>query len=123
PSGGAGPRRLRGGRSPARRDRGVWLGGPGRGGRLPARAPRSVSRELVYGRRAVREALRGRREVLELWVSERAAKSEPWLQDTTVRLQVKPERDLSEAAGSRDHQGVVAWCEPYPYADAYELAG
>jgi 23S rRNA (guanosine2251-2'-O)-methyltransferase len=35
---------------------------------------------------------------------------------------VKPERDLSEAAGTRDHQGVVAWCEPYRYADAYELA-
>ena len=33
-------------------------------------------------------------------------------------MNVKPERELSEAAGSRDHQGVVAWCEPYPYADA-----
>ena len=36
--------------------------------RLRARAAR-VTRELVYGRNAVREALRGRREVLELWVS------------------------------------------------------
>jgi 23S rRNA (guanosine2251-2'-O)-methyltransferase len=35
---------------------------------------------------------------------------------------VKPERLLSEAAGTRDHQGVVAWCEPFRYADAYELA-
>ena len=26
------------------------------------------------------------------------------------------------AAGTRDHQGVVAWCEPYRYADAWELA-
>ena len=26
-------------------------------------------------------------------------------------------------AGTRDHQGVVAWCEPFRYADAYELAG
>jgi 23S rRNA (guanosine2251-2'-O)-methyltransferase len=32
------------------------------------------------------------------------------------------ERDLTEAAGTRDHQGVIAWCEPYKYADAYELA-
>ena len=32
------------------------------------------------------------------------------------------ERELTEAAGSPDHQGVVAWCEPYPYADAWELA-
>ena len=38
-----------------------------------------MTRELIYGRNAVREALRGRREVLELWVSERAAASLEWL--------------------------------------------
>ena len=38
------------------------------------------------------------------------------------RVQVKPERELTEAAGTRDHQGVVAMVEPYRYADAYELA-
>jgi 23S rRNA (guanosine2251-2'-O)-methyltransferase len=82
-----------------------------------------VTRELVYGRRPVREALRGPREVLELWVGERALKSEPWLREVErPRVQVKPERELSEAAETRDHQGVVAWCEPYRYADAYELA-
>jgi 23S rRNA (guanosine2251-2'-O)-methyltransferase len=80
-----------------------------------------VTREQVYGRRPVREALRGRREVLELWATERAVNAEPWLRDG-VRVQVKPERELSEAAGTRDHQGVVAWTEPYRYADAYELA-
>jgi 23S rRNA (guanosine2251-2'-O)-methyltransferase len=82
-----------------------------------------VSREQVYGRRPVREALRGPREVLELWATERAVKSEPWLRETErPRVQVKLERDLSEAAGTRDHQGVVAWTEPFHYADAYELA-
>jgi 23S rRNA (guanosine2251-2'-O)-methyltransferase len=81
-----------------------------------------VTREQVYGRRAVREALRGRREVLELWATERALRSETWLRETDrPRVHVKPERDLSEEAGTRDHQGVLAWCEPYPYADAYEL--
>ena len=79
-----------------------------------------MTRDQVYGRRAVREALRGRRGVLELWASERAAAAEPWLHEGP-RLQVKPDRELSEAAGTRDHQGVLAWCEPYPYADAYEL--
>jgi 23S rRNA (guanosine2251-2'-O)-methyltransferase len=83
-----------------------------------------VTREVVYGRRAVREVLRGRRSVLELWASERALTGEPWLQsDDGLRVQVKPERVLSEAASTRDHQGVVAFCEPYRYADAYELAG
>lgn len=82
-----------------------------------------MTRELVYGRRAVREALRGRREVLELWASERALAAELWLRDDTpVRVHAKAERVLTEAAGTRDHQGVVAWCEPYRYADARELA-
>ncbi len=79
-----------------------------------------MNRELVYGRRPVREALRGRRQVLELWASERATR-EPWLSEGP-RVSVKPERELSEAAGTRDHQGLVAWCEPFRYADAYELA-
>jgi 23S rRNA (guanosine2251-2'-O)-methyltransferase len=80
-----------------------------------------VTRDLVYGRNAVREALRGRRAVLELWASERAAGALDWL-DEGPRPRVKRERELTEAAGSPDHQGVVAWCEPYPYADAWELA-
>jgi len=72
----------------------------------------------------VREALRGRREVLELWASENALKSEEWLREVEKpRVQTRLERDLSDAAGTRDHQGVVAWCEPFRYADAFELAG
>jgi 23S rRNA (guanosine2251-2'-O)-methyltransferase len=81
-----------------------------------------VTRDQVYGRRPVREALRGRREVLELWATERAIATEDWLRDTSLRVQVKLERDLTDAAGNRDHQGVVAWTEPYRYADAWELA-
>ncbi len=80
-----------------------------------------MTRELVYGRNAVREALRGRREVLELWASERAAATLAWLSEGP-RAQVRKERELNELAGSQDHQGVVAWCEPYPYVDAWELA-
>ena len=80
-----------------------------------------MTRDLVYGRNAVRELYRGPREALETWVTERAATQIPWL-DAGPRPQVKPERALAEAAGSRDHQGVVAWCEPFRYADAWELA-
>jgi 23S rRNA (guanosine2251-2'-O)-methyltransferase len=79
-----------------------------------------LTADLVYGRRAVREALRGRREVLEVFATERAATGEPWLAEARVRVQ--PERELTERAGTRDHQGVVARVEPYRYADAYELA-
>ncbi|TMK69651.1 MAG: 23S rRNA (guanosine(2251)-2'-O)-methyltransferase RlmB [Actinobacteria bacterium] len=82
-----------------------------------------MTRDQVYGRRGVREALRGRREVLELWATERALKAEVWLREIErPRVQVKAERELTEAAGTRDHQGVVGWCEPYKYADAWELA-
>jgi 23S rRNA (guanosine2251-2'-O)-methyltransferase len=82
-----------------------------------------VIRELVYGRRPVREALRGPRGVFELWATERALRSEPWLQEPGgPRLQVKRERALTGAAGTADHQGVLAYCEPYRYADGFELA-
>lgn len=80
-----------------------------------------MTRDLVYGRNAARELYRGPRQVFETWVTERAAAQIPWL-DAGPRPQVKPERVLSEAAGTRDHQGLVAWCEPFRYADAYELA-
>ena len=83
----------------------------------------SVTRELVYGRQPVREALRGRRQVLELWVTERALAAEPWLQESAQpRPQVKLDGPIEEAAGTRDHQGVLAFCEPYRYADALALA-
>lgn len=80
-----------------------------------------MTRELVYGRNPVREALRGPRAVHEIWVTERAAALIPWLEQAP-RHHVKPERALTEAAGTRDHQGVLAWCDPFRYADAHELA-
>ncbi len=61
--------------------------------------------------------------MLELWATERALGAEAWLRDTErPRVQQKLDRELSEAVGTRDHQGVLAWCEPYRYADAFELA-
>ena len=79
-----------------------------------------MSAEIVYGRRAVREALRGRREVFEVWATDRAIASEEWLE--AARPKLKNERDLGELAETRDHQGVIARVAPFPYADAYDLA-
>jgi 23S rRNA (guanosine2251-2'-O)-methyltransferase len=59
-----------------------------------------VTGELVYGRRAVAEAKRGRRRVRRVW--------------TTPAV---PGSELTRLAGSPDHQGVVAEVDPYPYAD------
>jgi 23S rRNA (guanosine2251-2'-O)-methyltransferase len=57
--------------------------------------------------------------VLEVFATARARR-EPWLEDR--RVQVKTERELTELASTRDHQGLVARCEPYRYAEAFELA-
>ena len=76
------------------RDRGRRLGDARRAGRVHPR-PEAVSPDLVYGRRAVREALRGRREVLELLATERAVAAEPWLAE--ARPKVRAERELTRA--------------------------
>ena len=65
------------------------------GGYTLVRAP--VSADLVYGRRAVREALRGRREVLELLATERAVAARGLAR--RGRAQARRERELSELAG------------------------
>ena len=83
----------------------------------------AMTPDLVYGRRAVREALRGPPAVLELYASERALAAEPWLADERApRAGRARARADASVAGTPDHQGVVAVCEPYRYADAYELA-
>jgi 23S rRNA (guanosine2251-2'-O)-methyltransferase len=60
--------------------------------------------ELIYGRRPVAEARRGRRRVRRVWTSD---DTEP--------------AELARLAGSPDHQGVVAEVDPYPYADVDSL--
>ena len=84
----------------------------------------SAPREIVYGRQPVRELLRaGAREVHEVAATERAIAAEKWLRDWPgLRLRVVREREASQLADTRDHQGVVAQCGTYPYADAWELA-
>jgi 23S rRNA (guanosine2251-2'-O)-methyltransferase len=66
----------------------------------------------------VREALRGRREVLQIWCTERVGRHLEWLPDSAL---VARGDQLDELAGSSDHQGVVASVAPYPYADAADL--
>jgi 23S rRNA (guanosine2251-2'-O)-methyltransferase len=63
-----------------------------------------ADRELIYGRRPVAEAERGRRSIHEVW-----------------RAPETPADELTRMAGSPDHQGVVAEVDPYPYADPAEL--
>jgi 23S rRNA (guanosine2251-2'-O)-methyltransferase len=59
---------------------------------------------IIYGRNAVAEARRGRRRVRREW--------------TSADLD---DDELTELAGSPDHQGHVAEVDPYPYADPGRL--
>jgi 23S rRNA (guanosine2251-2'-O)-methyltransferase len=62
------------------------------------------STEIVFGRRPVAEAQRGRRRVHRVWTSDDL-----------------PAHELTRLAGSPDHQGMVAEVDPYPYADPREV--
>jgi 23S rRNA (guanosine2251-2'-O)-methyltransferase len=62
--------------------------------------------EYIYGRNSVDEAKKGRRRVHRVLTSDELTPGE-----------------LTELAGSPDHQGTVAEVDPYPYASAAELLG
>jgi 23S rRNA (guanosine2251-2'-O)-methyltransferase len=59
-----------------------------------------MTMQLIYGKRPVAEAERGRRCVHRVW---RAPETSP--------------EELERLCGSPDHQGIVAEVDPYPYAD------
>jgi 23S rRNA (guanosine2251-2'-O)-methyltransferase len=60
--------------------------------------------EVIYGRRPVEEARRGRRRVLRVITREEVG-----------------DEELERRCGSPDHQGVIAEVEPYPYAEPGSL--
>jgi 23S rRNA (guanosine2251-2'-O)-methyltransferase len=77
--------------------------------------------DLVYGMQPVHEALRGRRRVREIVCTREAAAAMPWLESSGVRLSLAVADRVTALAERPDHQGVVALCDPYPYADAQAL--
>jgi 23S rRNA (guanosine2251-2'-O)-methyltransferase len=75
-------------------------------------------RTVVYGRNAVREALRGPRDVYEVWATEHHA-LEHWLSHTRIKRVGHDE--LDELCGTPDHQGFGASVGPFHYAEPDEL--
>jgi 23S rRNA (guanosine2251-2'-O)-methyltransferase len=63
-----------------------------------------MASQVIYGRRPVAEAERGRRRVRRVWRSP----------ETTAE-------ELERICGSPDHQGIVAEVDPYPYGDPVGL--
>ena len=72
---------------------------------------------VVYGRNPVREALRGPREVRQIWAT-RATLEEGWL---PKGARVAGGDEIAALAGTDAHQGVCAEVGPFAYADAAEL--
>lgn len=60
--------------------------------------------QIIYGRRPVEEAERGKRAVRRVWRAPETA-----------------DEELEQLCGSPDHQGVVAEVDLYPYVDPNEL--
>jgi len=85
------------------------------------RAERPPRTDLVYGLQPVREALRGRRRVREIVCTREAATSMPWIESSGVRVSIAVADRVTALAERPDHQGVVALCDPYPYAEAETL--
>ncbi len=73
---------------------------------------------ILYGRNPVREALRGRRAVHRIWATPALAR-EQWLVERGV-ARTEPV-ELEALCGSRDHQGICAEADRYPYAEASAL--
>lgn len=75
---------------------------------------------IIYGRNAVREALRAdRRPIRDIWVTESAPSGLRESQASDVS--VHPADEIAARCGSDDHQGVCADAGAYPYADPGEL--
>jgi len=69
---------------------------------------------IVYGRNAVREAVRGPRRVRTVWATKGAAADFPDARPASAD-------EIAKRAGSDGHQGVCADVEDYRYADAAAL--
>ncbi len=69
---------------------------------------------IVYGRNAVREAIRGPREVRAVWATKGAASD-------FAGARAASAGEIAQRCGSEGHQGVCADVSEYRYADAAEL--
>lgn len=83
--------------------------------------------ELLYGRNAVREALRGPRAIHRVWLSDNARPDERLLEisalcgDRGASVLPVDRGELDDRVGLVNHQGVVAETGPYRYAEIAEL--
>ena len=82
--------------------------------------------DYLYGINPIKEALRGRRRPVELFVDEKAGgkRIEEVLvlaKDCEVPVRQRRRQDLDRLAGLPHHQGVVMSMEPFPYTELEDL--
>lgn len=84
----------------------------------------TLSRELIYGRQAVRETLRAGRRRLDVLYQAQGVQPNPVLSEIVervqrvgVRIETVPREQLDARLGPVNHQGVALAVGPYPYAD------
>jgi 23S rRNA (guanosine2251-2'-O)-methyltransferase len=86
-----------------------------------------TGRELLYGRNAVQEALRGRRSIERLFVAEGAREDErlrallSLAADRGVAIDRIPRLLLDDALRGANHQGIALEAEPYRYTPFEDL--
>jgi len=72
---------------------------------------------IVYGRNAVREAIRGPRTVRQIWAT-RGALREGWLAESGAGVREATAEEIERRCGSDGHQGICADVSEFVYADA-----
>ena len=86
-----------------------------------------TGRELLYGRNAVLEALRGRREIERLFVAEGAREDERLRglmalgAERGAEIDRIPRMMLDDVTRGANHQGIALEAEPYRYVDFEDL--
>lgn len=78
--------------------------------------------EIIYGLNPVTEALRGSRQIYELFVSgtgsdKRLEKLLKLAAERKVPVRQRDKGDLTRLCGTEHHQGIALKVEPFPYAD------
>jgi 23S rRNA (guanosine2251-2'-O)-methyltransferase len=77
---------------------------------------------IVYGRNAVREALRGPRTVARIWATKNALR-EPWLGGVPAVEEARTAEEITQICGSPEHQGICADVSAFQYAEPDSLMG
>ena len=86
----------------------------------------SAKEEIIYGLNPVMEALRGSRQIYELFLAgsssdKRMEKLLKLAAERKVPVRQREKADLTRLCGIDHHQGVALKVEPFPYADLSEI--